>query len=89
MILVFVLILGATIYQQDFLRTTFPQIVHHRYRRSDKSDPTSIETSKSAIDAHDDDVAAKSSLTDTEKPTIDSLLPEHEPMDTNGRYPKE
>ncbi|XP_028045160.2 uncharacterized protein LOC114253988 [Monomorium pharaonis] len=63
-----------------------PLIVHHRYRRSDKSDPTSIETSKSAIDAHDDDVAAKSSLTDTEKPTIDSLLPEHEATNTNDKH---
>lgn len=58
---------------------------HRRYRRSDGSNPTSNESSKSAIVAHDDDVAAKSPLTDVKHTAIDSLLPEHEPTDTNDK----
>ncbi|TGZ55960.1 hypothetical protein DBV15_08009 [Temnothorax longispinosus] len=48
-----------------------------------RSDPASTESTKSEIIAHDNDVAAKSSLTDAKHPTtIDSLLPENEPTDT-------
>ncbi|XP_071632968.1 uncharacterized protein [Temnothorax longispinosus] len=60
--------------------------VHNRRKRSRRSDPTSTESSKSEVVAHDNDVAAKSPLTDAKDPTtVDSLLPEHEPTDTTDK----
>ncbi|XP_028045161.1 uncharacterized protein LOC105837393 [Monomorium pharaonis] len=65
--------------------STLPQykIIPHQNRRSRRSDPISPKFSESAIPAHD--MIKKSPLTDTKHPTIDSLLPEHEPMDTNDK----
>ncbi|XP_024869305.1 uncharacterized protein LOC112453009 isoform X2 [Temnothorax curvispinosus] len=60
--------------------------VHNRRKRSRRSDPTSTESSKSEVVAYDNDVAAKSPLTDAKDPTtVDSLLPEHEPTDTTDK----
>ncbi|XP_011880976.1 PREDICTED: uncharacterized protein LOC105569261 isoform X2 [Vollenhovia emeryi] len=81
---------------QDNARTHM--IVHNRRERSRRSVPTSdepnkleivtsSESSKPDIVAHDNDVAAKSTLTDAKPPTaIDSLLPEHETTDTNDKH---
>ncbi|XP_011176112.1 uncharacterized protein LOC105208055 isoform X2 [Solenopsis invicta] len=64
-----------------------PLVVHHRYRRSLTPDSTSTESSKSEVVTHDNDVAAKSPLTDSEHSTTnDSLLPEHEPTDSNDKH---
>ncbi|XP_071554681.1 uncharacterized protein [Temnothorax nylanderi] len=58
-------------------------MVHNRKKRSD---PASTKSSKSEVVAHNNDVAAKSPLTDAKHPTtIDSLLPEHEPTDTTDK----
>ncbi|XP_077274336.1 uncharacterized protein LOC143904010 isoform X2 [Temnothorax americanus] len=61
--------------------------VHNRRKRSRRSDPnTSTESSKSEVVAHDNDVAAKSPLTDAKDlTTVDSLLSEHEPTDTTDK----
>ncbi|XP_071634554.1 uncharacterized protein [Temnothorax longispinosus] len=58
-------------------------MVHNRRKRSDSA---STKSSKSEVVAHDNDVTAKSPLTDAKHPTtIDSLLPEHEPTDTTDK----
>ncbi|XP_024869944.1 tryptase-2-like, partial [Temnothorax curvispinosus] len=67
----------------DNLPRVYTKIIHNRRKISD---PASTESSKSKIVAHDNDVAAKSPLIDVKHPTtIDSLLPEHEPTDTNRK----
>ncbi|XP_077271928.1 uncharacterized protein LOC143902690 isoform X2 [Temnothorax americanus] len=62
-------------------------MVHNRRKRSDSA---STKSSKSEVVAHDNDVTAKSPLTDAKHPTtIDSLLPEHEPTDnTENTHPE-
>ncbi|XP_036141559.1 uncharacterized protein LOC114253990 [Monomorium pharaonis] len=66
--------------------STRPQYkIIHQNRRLRRSDSTSPETSTSTIVAHGNDVIAKSPLTDTKHLTIDSLLPEHEPINTNDK----
>ncbi|XP_011639953.1 uncharacterized protein LOC105429008 [Pogonomyrmex barbatus] len=66
-----------------------PSIVHYQHTRSRRSTPTDIESSKSPIVANDNDVATKSPLIDTKHLTdIDSLLPKHEPTDTNDKHVK-
>ncbi|XP_071575349.1 uncharacterized protein [Temnothorax nylanderi] len=61
-------------------RSLQPLMVHNRRKRSDRA------SIKSEVVAHDNDVVAKSPLTDAKHPTtIDSLLPEHEPTDTTDK----
>ncbi|XP_024868166.1 uncharacterized protein LOC112452280 [Temnothorax curvispinosus] len=65
-------------------------MIHNRRKRSD---PASTESSKSKIVAHDNDVTAKSPLTDVKHPTTDptieslleSILSKHKPTDTNDK----